>query len=256
MRRAAEARQQRIVVLWERGLTVEQIAHRMRLGTSTVYRHLRLVGIPTGARFADSVVRLTSLPRAPYWQLHHHGGRGKISDRNPIVLGRKFCSGCGRWRQLCDFPPDTRRVKRHALTRARCEACVRIGARYYQTHLSPEQAENRRERQRFWKHKQRRAAGVPEITYQRRSVVDTPEWVYLDASPIVAALDAKQVVSDVELAMRAGVPPRAIYRLRNGESAHVRLDVADKLAYALGLTLALVYGDTPVTHNLPKASAA
>ncbi len=28
---------------------------------------------------------------------------------NPIVLGRKFCAECGRWRQVNDFSPAKRR---------------------------------------------------------------------------------------------------------------------------------------------------
>jgi DNA-binding CsgD family transcriptional regulator len=238
----ASQRRARVLALWDRGLAVADIAKRAGVAQTTVYYYLRRAGKATGTRWARHVAQVSQLPRRPYWELHHHGGR---ETRNPAVLGRKFCAGCGRWRHLCDFPPDTRRGGRISEIRSRCETCVALGARYYQQHLSPAQQEARRERQRFWKHKQRRDAGIPEVTYQRASVVDRVEWRYLDPTQLVEAIE-RSGLSDLEIQHRAGVPARTIFRLRTVESTHVRLDVADKVAVALDLPLALIYGDAPL----------
>lgn len=55
-------------------------------------------------------------------------------------------------------------------------------------------------------------------------------------------------VSVQDLATRAGVPYHTIYRVEHGMHASVRLDVAKKIAHALGVTLdylAGMYDETP-----------
>lgn len=77
-----------------------------------------------------------------------------IIGRNPVVCGRKFCAGCGRWRQIVDFSCH----KRDPLqVNARCYACVRIG----HNTASERERERRREYNRLYAERKRRERGVP-----------------------------------------------------------------------------------------------
>jgi hypothetical protein len=98
--------------------------------------------------------------REAYWELHVRGG---TAPRSPVVLGRKHCAGCGRWRHVCDFGVIRGRF------RARCRACHRAYMRLWTAN-------------------------------------------------------------------------------RVGESRHVRLDIADRLALAVGTHLWDLYGDAPLIH--------
>jgi DNA-binding Xre family transcriptional regulator len=120
---------------------------------------------------------------------------------------------------------------------------VNSGRRYYYRNATPEQRENQREYQRIWSEGKRRRQGTPVTLENRKRVTDRPEYVYLDTGPLLREID-RLIEADGELqdlATMSGVSERAIYRLRSGESRHVRIDNADKLAVALGLTLELIY---------------
>jgi hypothetical protein len=173
---------------------------------------------------------------------------------NPVVLGRKFCSGCGRWRQVNDFPRVRRRVG--GGLRARCWACHRRYQRELHRNSTPEQRALRREYGRFWLEAERRRNGTPEREFKRkRAVVDQPERIFLDRKPLVEAMNryAKREIASGRdggngmpdlwkaLAREAGLQPRALHRLRTGESKRVRIDIADKIAVALDTPLALLY---------------
>jgi hypothetical protein len=174
------------------------------------------------------------------------GGRGRLL-RNPIVLGRKFCAGCGRWRHVVDFALHKGRP------RPRCCACQRAYQRAWHANATPEQRDRQREYSRIWQEAKRREAGIaPRNFHHRRSVIDKVEFVGLPPEPLLAAIDGVGL-PDIVLCAAAGVPPRSVYRLRVGESRHVRLDVADKLAHAIGVPLWFIYGDTPV-ESLRAAS--
>jgi hypothetical protein len=73
----------------------------------------------------------------------------------------------------------------------------------------------------------------------------------LDPAPLLALLDRVPIGELGALARRAGVSERAIRRYRTGESRHIDLDLADRLALALGSHLSLIYDDTPA-DPLPK----
>ena len=183
--------------------------------------------------------------RPPYSKLHITG-----PGHNPIVLGRKFCAGCGRWRQIGDFERMPRGL------RARCRVCQRTYQRELYRDRSPERAEAKREYRRFWQEAQRRRNGTPARAFRHRStVVDRVERVFLEAKPLLEAMDAFETRElrslrvresgkpDVweRLALEAGLDSRALRRLRSGESRRVQLDVADKLAVALDIPLSLLY---------------
>jgi hypothetical protein len=69
--------------------------------------------------------------------------------------------------------------------------------------------------------------------------------IFLAREPLVEELTAWRrenlARSWVTLGQRAGVPERSIRRIVSGESRHVRLDMADKLAMALDQPLSLLY---------------
>lgn len=227
-----EKRMRRTVKLYKRGTPPRDIAKRLQIAPTTVWRYLRLAGVPK-YQTAQAVANVSLLKRPPHWALHTRLGSYEI------VCGRKFCPACGRWRHLCDFPPERRRK---GLPSARCRACRNIGRAYYFIHETPEQRANRRERHRIFYEGQRRAAGIPVSTHNRRSVIDNREGVYIPVARLKAELDRLDDGEFGELARRAGVPERTIYRLRY-ESAKVQIDVADKLAVALGTTSQLLFGE-------------
>ena len=164
--------------------------------------------------------------------------------RNPVICGRKFCVACGRWRPQCDF------VSLHSRPRGVCQACLRARQRTSYRQRTPEQIAARREYERIWREGERRRLGIEPREYRNRaSVVDVPEYIYLDAAPIADELrrygngNGAPVSGYLELARRSGVSARRIWGLRNGESLHVRIDVADKLAVALGFPLSILYAE-------------
>lgn len=174
--------------------------------------------------------------RPIYWELNKRGG-GKRDDI--ITLGRRFCSGCGRWRHLCDF------AEHKGGPRPRCRGCQRAYQRCWRSQMTPEQREREREYNRIWQDAKRREAGTERRRFHRRhSVIDRIEFVGLPPEPLLAEIDRSGVNTE-ELARMSGVPARSVFRFRSGESQHVRLDVADKIAVALKVPLALIYGDTP-----------
>jgi hypothetical protein len=174
--------------------------------------------------------------REAYWELHVRGG---TAPRSPVVLGRKHCAGCGRWRHVCDFGVIRGRF------RARCRACHRAYMRLWTANRTPEQREARREYERFLTEGKRRQAGIPVTRRKLPSVVDRPEYVFLEPGPLLGAIKGWE---DLDLAKVTGIPARTIFRYRVGESRHVRLDIADRLALAVGTHLWDLYGDAPLIH--------
>jgi hypothetical protein len=66
--------------------------------------------------------------------------------------------------------------------------------------------------------------------------------VFLDAEPLLVQIGMwVRARPLIELAREAGIPERSIRRIMSGESAHVRLDMADKLACAMNQPLGLLY---------------
>jgi len=197
--------------------------------------------------------------RPSYWELRKRGG---WQPRSPVVLGRKHCAGCGHWRHVCDFGWHKGRL------RPRCRACTRIYNRAWHANATPEQRERIREYARIWDEVKRRERGTEPRKYQRhRTVVDRPEYAFLPTAPLANAIEAYLI--DLEgtglgsgdagfgirgLAARAGMQERSVRRVL-GESRHVRIDLADRLALALGLHLALIYGDTPLIYDLDPRRA-
>ena len=176
-----------------------------------------------------------------YYRTSVYGHRGSVIKRgvpNPVVCGRKFCCYCGRWRHVCDFRPNSRNTR--SGLNSLCETCQRIKSREQRARATAKQRAQIREYQRLWHYMRRREAGVPERQFKHRhTVVDKKEPVFLPREPLLEALDS---VDDWEtLARAAGVPARTVLRIRTDPKTHVRLDIADKLATALGWPLEVIY---------------
>jgi hypothetical protein len=179
---------------------------------------------------------------AKYWS---QGTTTKRGVPNPIVLGRKFCARCKHWRHVCDFypNPDNKGSGLHSY----CTACDRTRRREEYRRHTDEQLALRREYFRIRAEVLRRQDGVvPREFKHRHSVVDNPERILLDPVPLLVEI-GKLCDGDFRwLADVSGVPERSIHRLRTGESQHVRVDLADKLAVGLGLTLEMIYNGAGV----------
>lgn len=227
--RGAEARVRRrkILRLYRAGLVPSEIARRLHVKRGTVVRHLKATGVPL--THVARVAPTWGSRRPPYWELHAHGGAVEV------VLGRKFCPGCGRWRLLLDYPV---RLGRPA---PRCRACQNIEHAWRYAHQTEAQREIRNEYRRFQSEVYRRRAGAePREFKNRHTVIDRPEYVFLSREPLLGELE--RLNGDVGIvARRAGVPERTLLRIRTGESRRVRIDVADKLAVALGIPLEALY---------------
>jgi hypothetical protein len=154
-----------------------------------------------------------------------------------IVLGRKFCTRCGRWRPVHDY-----RLRADGVTLyGQCRACVRTTQRdgYARRREDPEWLERRREYERIYHEAKRREAGIEaRVWVHGRPYPDaSTKWV-TDAEPI------RELVRDwpgtiSALAKRAGVSDRLLVRLRN-EGGNVTVAAADRIALAAGLHLDLL----------------
>jgi hypothetical protein len=174
---------------------------------------------------------------------YSYAGRAPVQ----IVLGRRFCIGCGRWRHLCDFG-HMQREGRGSAMRSRCRACSRIQAKRYRERRTARQTELVREYGRIWQEAQRRKRGIVPRQYNRRTVIDRRERVLLPVEPIRGLL--KEHFGEWRtIAAATGLSERTLSRLVY-EQRHVRIDVADRIAYALGEPFGLLYlGIEPVRRE-------
>lgn len=186
-----------------------------RTGYSRSAINRALVGVPR-VLTVDRFPQFTR--RRPYWALTMHGGASEV------VLGRKFCPGCGRWRHVVDFP-----LQGGVLFR--CGACARAFKRHSWQTAAPDRRADRLEAVRFYR--VGHGGGTPRTTIGPRSP-------FLPRAPLVAELD--RLNGDLaNVCARAGVTERTVFRLRHEPGTLVRLDVADRLALAMGIPLAVIY---------------
>jgi hypothetical protein len=80
--------------------------------------------------------------------------RLRVAGNNPVICGRKLCSGCGCWRHLMDFP-SRRREPLEILSR--CYACARVTAR--NRLVDPATRERKRAFHRDYQRRRRRRMG-------------------------------------------------------------------------------------------------
>lgn len=212
MKLISEQEREAMVAAHEAGLTMPAIAERFGRSVSSVYNHVRAAGV----------------------QQRRHRKIGWT--RNTIVVGRKNCAVCRRWRHLHDFVPDRRHV-----VGSRCRSCARADERA--ARRDPVRGPLRREYDRIWCEGQRRLAGTPERPFTTHR--GGGGYVLLPVEPLVAVLDERLGFAEddvARLARRSGVHERQIHRVRSGEIERVSLHVADSLVAAMGLHLSMVYG--------------
>lgn len=97
-------------------------------------------------------------------------GRLSYGSGKP-VLGRKFCSKCGKWRHLCDFHVDERTHGVAIRFKHMCKTCFRLYER--EKYADPVYRERKREYQRIYLDARRRAAGVPARKFREQREIDT-----------------------------------------------------------------------------------
>lgn len=178
---------------------------------------------------------------------------------SPPVCGRRNCRDCGRWRHLADFGRPGRTGA------SLCLVCRRARKRalYERERADPERLALRREYFRIYAYDVRRARGVPVRGPQRLwtgpgyadSAAPYGRSGAIDPGPLAAHVDAWVRAYDVShlegawhqsnggrkaLAELAGVPERRIWGVLHGRRVH-RV-TADRLAAAIGLPLATIYG--------------
>lgn len=175
-------------------------------------------------------------------------------SKAPIILGRKHCTRCGRWRPVSDFGHHG------AIMAAACLVCLRRvqRARVERNRQDPRWVEQLREYQRIWHEAKRREAGVtpralsrmppPDPRHNhsglRRKVSTEPLLPHLNAWLLGWAAEHAHERADRgirALADAATVPERRIYAILEGEQTRCHYAVADRLAVAMDLPLALVY---------------
>lgn len=188
--------------------------------------------------------------RPAYWELGICGRMPPGRHRNPIVCGRKFCAGCGRWRHTCDFGPL--QTRDHML-RARCRGCARAWSREQRHHRTQEQIDLLREYDRIYKEAKRREAGTPKRNFHHRRWVAEDEHESLGRLPIEPLVTAMTEHyrrqrsnghpewSWEELSLATGISYRTITRYVTGVNNWVRIDNADRIAIAIGVPLMMIY---------------
>jgi hypothetical protein len=162
-----------------------------------------------------------------------------------VVLGRKFCSSCGRWRPA----PDFALVARTGKLTAWCMGCQRQSNREAFARKTPLQRERRREYERIWTEAQRRKKGIPPRPFSHPPARPI-ERVLLPREPLVEVMEWYVLTQRANghpdfgwktFAQMTGGNARSLLRLRTGQSRHVRIDLADKIAYAMGMSLSMIY---------------
>lgn len=127
---------------------------------------------------------------------------------NPVVVGRHFCCRCGHWRLVCDFAAL---AENESGLRGYCRTCERV-----------------------WRQRRQRERGDSQM---------------LQTGPLLALLWRHRAEHLVDhetfswdrFAEDAGVCPRRLRALLNGETKRVRVVMADHLACAVGMPLSLLY---------------
>jgi hypothetical protein len=262
-------------------LTLEALAHRHGCCRTTIKRAIlanggeirRSVRRLPDALVADAarrvqqgwtVARVAEVLGVPHstlcGRLRQQGARSKRGGRNPTILGRRNCAGCGRWLSVLEFSPSQRDP---FVPNSRCRRCCRL---LWAAHRAdPVWVARLREYQRMRTDAHRRAAGAP-VRPRKRPVPPDPEWTdgtlprTLPTGPLLVEMhhwmDAYAVAhpdsvarygtpdrrpGTEALAHASGVPSRRIWGIVHGAQTRCHYVIADRLAVAIGTTLATLY---------------
>ncbi len=191
------------------GMSVREVALRHGVAQSSAYRYLVAAGVEFRPRGAWRVG----------WK------------KNPVVLGRRNCGRCGRWRYLHEFG----RAARERGMSTECLACTR--ARSREARADPVRGPLRREYERIWAegHGRSRGSGVVSAQPVRRAGTRLP------APPLAAAVRRVIAQRPSENGWRdvvcetAGIDTRQIRAWRSGEIPSVEFATVDRVLTRLGL---------------------
>jgi len=171
----------------------------------------------------------------------------------PVILGRRICRACGRWRSVLDFTPNPKT----GAPLPRCQACIRAANRasYRRMLEDAERHERRKEYSRIYGEARRRAAGVPARQWSSWDrLPDHNRLARLKIEPLAeVVLRELRAATLRELAERSGVPERRIYQVTHYETAFISATVADRLLVACGVSLVSAYPDVPLYLNKEAA---
>lgn len=128
-----------------------------------------------------------------------------------IILGRRNCIKCTRWRHILDFPPRRDRKTGEIRTvHGRCHHCQRKYERTKDEQLKRQQ----RDSQKAWERRDRRKKGVPERGPRRTG---RRKYTSVDRLPFARWLKGKiDLHGSARVAERTGIPDRTIYGIVRG----------------------------------------
>lgn len=239
-------------------LTQGQISNKHQVAYSTFRRYLRknglklapekLAALRSRAAYKGLASRNQSHPCPPdcTCKRHHHRRRHR-SGTPTVVLGRRFCSDCGRWRLLIDFHARERAADGEPIAwQSICSTCQRIRCRhtqglkrrgkpyeqrrprmshqqrlararerYQEYRKDPEWLELRREYERIYAEGHRRQNGIPraEVRLANR---DPGRDADIPSDPFSLWMEERHKFyrSWSDFAAACGVSERALFRFR------------------------------------------
>ena len=155
------------------------------------------------------------------------------------------CKNCNRWRKLSDYKPYFSKKRNKEYLRKTCEFCCKKKAleRYY--NFSDKQKNDFRERTREYAAARRRQEGKPvrnihKVGYGSGRVKKFVGCLNsVSPQPIISQAKKLQWNNDM-IAKGAGVDIRRVRGWINN-SDRINIDAADKLCFALGTHLSLIY---------------
>lgn len=162
-----------------------------------------------------------------------YSGFGRGAFTNPVVLGRKYCPTCGRWRQVNDFAA----TKGGAGVVSKCRVCQYRYNKMMHARRSEEQIELRREYHRIWQEGRRRRLGIPRRALSREAP-RSKNARRLPVGPIASILREADLAAIANL---SGVPDRTLRRIVTGEFSKLNLDLVDRLCMAVDIPLPILY---------------
>jgi hypothetical protein len=133
-----------------------------------------------------------------------------VTFKTVVILGRRNCSRCKRWRYAHDFPPRKNSRKEVIGPQSICHSCLRE----YQRALPPEKKAQQRRQQRIHMRKKRRKEGVPE---REPRILSDYQPGSVRREPFAAWLQTKvNEVGKMEFMRRTGFDQRSIRAVLSG----------------------------------------
>lgn len=263
------------------GISRSEASRKYGVSTSTLIRRLRIHGIklsPEELKLrqkkngAQTINRPRSLANLELGRKRErkNGGSFNQGQKVEIILGRKNCTRCGRWRYINDFHVRERdfQTNEPISFQSNCKSCQRQIARvskglkergkpygvrkrkmtheerlehrrnlYREHSKDPKFVENRREYARIYAEAKRREAGIERRNFNNKSLAGYGEM--LPVEPMIHWIETKlnngyQGNASL-LAVKCGVDERVIRRLRE-EQELVGEDLVDRMLVEEGST--------------------